>query len=388
MRGTPHVHSLVAVRNDGISPNDLTSRKESDRELVRDLVKNTVTSCLQGTVDPEGDDYLWRPEKPTDNATEDYANDVRRLTYSLTTNFRLDEDNEFVSPTTKWLYYQYQCMNQMHICMDTCWKYKYSTDGDHKQCRFHYPVPLDRSSPTTCSIYTLYDSRKRKQTKINAPRNNGWVNPLPLHPLPVFANQGNMDIQYISNTNGAVEYTCGYISKNKEPDEKMMVNIFTKKLAYAVEHSDNGDATRRQQLNAAGVAIASSQQVGTVQCTYTLLGLPYVLLSRSVFTISPAPTSQLTKNLITDIKQLEELNPKDSTISTSAKSHVGRRLAYHMLCQYQYATYGECNVSLHIIVSNYAISKPKRTRKDGSLAAEIKPQLLTLDENGKIIFYA
>ena len=392
MRGTPHVHALVAARKDGIVAGDLTSPNEVDRKAVCDLVSKTITCCLQHVTpemptsenDEEKLDYRWRPIKSSIETAEDYASDVRRLVFSSTTDFRLDENNEFVSPATKWLYYQYQCANQMHICMDTCWKYSYSSDGE-KKCRFHYPVPTSRANNSTCCIYTLYDSKKRKQTKINAPRNNGWVNPLPRHPLPVFANQGNMDVQYISNTNGAVEYTCGYISKNEEPDQKAMINVFTKKLAQAVLHNENNDPTRRQRLTAAGTAMASSQHVSTVQCAYTMLGLPFVLLSRTVQTISPLPTSQLTKSLITDMKQLEQLNPKDSTVSTSAKSHVGRRLAYHLLCQKQYTTYGVCNVSLYTVVSTYAISKPKRIKKDGSPAATTEPKHLTINEIGKCL---
>jgi len=388
MRGTPHVHSLVAVRKDGIVAGDLTSSHEEDRKAVGDLVSNVVTCCLQHCAvdDLERLDYLWRPMKPAAESAEDYEHDVRRLVFSSTTDFRLDANNEFIDPTTKWLYYQYQCANQMHICMDTCWKYSYSTDGE-TTCRFHYPVPTNRANDTCCRIYTLYDNRKRKQTKINAPRNNGWVNPLPLHPLPVFANQGNMDIQYISNTNGAVEYTCGYISKNEQPDQQAMINVFTKKIAQAVLHNDDGEnATRRQRLNAAGAAMASSQHVGAVQCAYTMLGLPFVLMSRPVHTISPVPTSQLTKSIVTNMKQLEQLNPKDSAVSTSSNSHAGRRLGYHLLCQNQYEKFGACHVSLHTVISTYAVSKPKRVRKNGTPAVTIEPKHLTLNETGKIMF--
>ena len=302
-------------------------------------------------------------------------------------DFRLDEQNEFVCPVTRQHYYEYQCTNQMHRCMETCWKYSYKTDDDdERKCRFHYPVPTERSSCDDCTIYTLYDNKKRKQTKINAPRNNGWVNPLPVHPLLVFANQGNMDIQYISNANGAVEYTCGYISKNEVPDQKMLINMFVKKLAGAILRSDVGDATRRQQLNAAGNAIAASQRVGTVQCAYTLLNLPFVIKSRSVQTISPLPTSALTKSIVTDMKQLQQMNPGDSTVSTSARSHAGRRLAYHLLCRNQYNKYGTCNVSQFTVLSTYAITKPKRRKKDGTAKPILDVPLLETNEFGKYAY--
>lgn len=346
-------------------------------------MQNVITCKLKHppNLPPSADefDYLYRPEhKPTYTGVEDYTNDIRRLMFRPTMDFRLDEHNEFVSPVTRQHYYEYQCTNQMHRCMETCWKYSYKTDDDdERECRFHYPISTERSNCDDCTIYTLYDDKKRKQTRINAPRNNGWVNPLPVHPLLVFANQGNMDIQYISNANGAVEYTCGYISKNEAPDQKVLINLFVKKLAGAILRSDTEDATRRQQLTAAGNAIAASQRVGT------LLNLPFVIKSRTVQTISPLPTSVLTKTIVTDMKQLQQMNPGDSTVSTSARSHAGRRLAYHLLCQTQYKKYGVCNVSLFTVLSTYALSKPKRRKKDGTAKAVQEPPLLETNEYGK-----
>lgn len=361
-----------------------------------ELVQNTVTCKLKHPVNlpksADEHDYLYRPEhEPAYTGVEDYTNDIRRLVFRPTMDFRLDENNEFVSPLTRQQYYEYQLTNQMHRCMETCWKYGYGTDDD-RTCRFHYPISTERSSPDHCTIYTLYDTKKRKQTKINAPRDNGWVNPLPVHPLLVFANQGNMDIQYISNANGAVEYTCGYISKNDEPDQKMLINMFVKKLANAILHSDCGDPTRRQQLLAAGNAIAASQRVGTVQCAYTLLNLPFVIKSRPVYTISPLPTATLTRSIVTDMKQLQDMNPGDSTVSTSARSHAGRRLAYHLLCRAQYKHYGTCNVSLFTVLSTYALSKPQRRTKNGTAKAMQQVALLETNEHGKSfccnIYYA
>lgn len=382
------MHALIAVQKDGIEPGDLTSTDPERRDAVKKLVSDTITSCLKYPHETEEDiveDYFWRPPSSNVVVVENYKDDIRRLVYSLDQDFRLDENNEFLSADTRKKYYQYQLTNQMHKCMETCWKYSYSTDGEQK-CRFHYPVPLERSNSSDCNIYTLYDNKRRKQTKINAPRNNGWVNPLPVHPLLVFANQGNMDIQYISNANGAVEYTCGYISKPDLPDQQKLINIFAKKLAIAIENSETADATLRQQLNAAGAAIAGSQQVGTVQCVYTMLQLPYVSLSRTVYTISSSPTAHLTKNIITDMKQLQDMNPGDSTVSTSPNSHSGRRLAYHLLCQDQHTQYGECIVSLFTMLSYYAVSKPKRRKKNGAPAALIQPKLLTTNEKGTICF--
>lgn len=299
-------------------------------------------------------------------------------------DFRLDENNEFVSPETRYQYYRYQITNQIHRCTGSCEKYEYKRTGE---CRFHYPIPEEHSCSTDSTTYQLYDKKKRMQTRINPPRNNGWLNPLPVHPLLVFANQGNMDIQYISNVHGAVEYTCGYISKNEEPDERTLINVFAKKLAQAILRSETGNATTRQQLRSAGAAFAASQQVGTVQCVYTLLKLPFVKLSRPVYTISPAPTAKLTKNIVTDIQQLQEMNPNDSTVSTSVKSHAGRRLAYYSLCQQQYNKFGICSISLYTMLSNYALSKPQRISRNGTPIATIEPKLLETNALGTYHIY-
>ena len=326
-------------------------------------------------------DYYWRPSHLIKGCTEeDYVMDIRRLLFVPTMDFRLNANNEFVSPITQHQYYQFQCANQMHKCMHTCWKHNYYGE---KSCRFHYPVAEDISSGTEAMIYTVSDKKKRLHTKVNPPRNNGWLNPLPTHPLMVFANQGNMDIQYISNVSEAVEYTCGYISKEDQPDEQLLINMFAKKLAQAIARSETGDATQREQLRAAGMAFASSQQVGAVQCVYTLLKLPFVQLSRTVQTISPVPTADLTKNIITDMEQLEQMDPTDSTVSTTVQCHVGRRLAYHVLSQQQYKDYGSCDVSYHTVLSTYALSKPIRTKRDGTPAATIVAKLLSTDKDGK-----
>jgi len=386
-RGTPHVHSLLAVEHDGITAEDVTSENPYIQWLVRELVRKTITCNLQysddTSVSADERDYFWRPEYlVTGRTEEDYGNDVRRLMFSPTMDFRLDSNNNFVCPITKQQYFQFQCANQMHKCMHTCWKHNYF---DEKSCRFHYPVNEDISSESEAMLYTVCDKKKRLHTKVNPPRNNGWLNPLPTHPLLVFANHGNMDIQYISNVNGAVEYTCGYISKNEEPDEQMLINLFAKKLAQAIARSETGDIRQREKLRAAGMAFVSSQQVGTVQCVYTLLKLPFVQLSRTVITVSPVPTAQLTKNIITDMEELQQMDPTDSAVSTSVQSHAGRRFAYHLLCQQQYAQFGSCEVSLHTILSTFAISKPQRIKRDGSPAATVEAKFLSTDKDGKYV---
>lgn len=373
------------MAHDGITAEDLTSEDEQRKLLVRNLVRKTITCNLQYPVDmpdsADERDYLYRPAHLMKGTTEeDYTSDVRRLLFVPTMDFRLNSNNEFMCPVTQHQYFQFQCANQMHKCMHTCWKHNYYGE---KSCRFHYPVPEDISSKDESKIYTVRDKKKRLHTKVNPPRNNGWLNPLPTHPLLVFANQGNMDIQYISNVSGAVEYTCGYISKEDKPDEQTLINMFAKKLAQAIERSETGDPTQRDQLRAAGMALASSQQVGAVQCVYTLLKLPFVQLSRTVQTISPTPTSDLTKHIITDMEQLQQMDPSDSAVSTTAQCHVGRRLAYCLLCQQQYQKYGSCNVSLHTIQSSYALSTPQRTKRNGMLAATVEAKFLQVDNDGK-----
>ena len=44
--GTPHVHSLVWIANDGITEESVNSEDEAEQENVKKLIKKTVSAIL------------------------------------------------------------------------------------------------------------------------------------------------------------------------------------------------------------------------------------------------------------------------------------------------------------------------------------------------------
>ena len=90
-------------------------------------------------------------------------------------------------------------------------------------------------------------------------RNNSNIHGTLQSPLLSIAHGGNHDIQYISNTVGAAEYVASYA---KEPDKKLLANIYAKKISYLLDnHSSVSD---RQRLYAVGSAILGSSPVGSI----------------------------------------------------------------------------------------------------------------------------
>ena len=46
MRGTPHVHSLVWIANDGITEESVNSENAAEQQKVKNLIKKTVSAML------------------------------------------------------------------------------------------------------------------------------------------------------------------------------------------------------------------------------------------------------------------------------------------------------------------------------------------------------
>jgi len=372
-RGSPHVHALIAVLIDGISRGDITSEDVDRIAALKKLVDELLTCCFDDPDDENVKDYGWHPEtsdSPKVNIPEIYAEDVRREMFSSAMDFRLDENHKMVSEVTRRKFYQFQLRNQVHFCTHTCWKHKHSGQRG-KVCRFHYPVPQESVSALTSTIAHSLDWRNRKQVKILPPRNNAWLNALPKHPLLVFAAQGNIDVQYVSNAIGALEYTTSYIGKPEEPDRKESLSLFVKKLSYVLARKE-GNISNRDQFRAAGQSIVASQRVGAVQCCYVLLKLPLVIKSRTVFTVNPLPQGQLNKVLVSDMGRLQSMDDEESAIVKGPNSQLGRRAAYAALCKHQYAEHGSCNISLFQMLSLYrlesfVLSKHSQVPKPGNI---------------------
>jgi hypothetical protein len=48
MRGTPHVHSLIWIANDGITEETVNSEDSHEQQKVKNLVEKAVSAILEG----------------------------------------------------------------------------------------------------------------------------------------------------------------------------------------------------------------------------------------------------------------------------------------------------------------------------------------------------
>jgi hypothetical protein len=289
MRGTPHVHSLVWIANDGITEESVNSENTAERQKVKDLIKKTVSAMLVDKVHLAGSgtdvNKCYREEKAYNwNPYRDYLEDRNhpcRLPFNTTWDYTRNEAGEFSDSNVQNQYRGLQIGTQFHDCCSTCYKYCY---GLEKLCRFGFPKPSDETLLEPC-IRKERDKKSRIKINVLPQRNNANLNGTVTDPLLVIAHGGNHDLQYIGNSVGAAEYVASYASKTEEPDKKLMGNLYAKKIAYL--ESLSAHVTDREKLNAVGNAILGSSQVGSVQACYALLGLKFVKSSRQVVNLNP-----------------------------------------------------------------------------------------------------
>jgi hypothetical protein len=292
MRGTPHVHSLVWVANDGITEESVNSEDMAEQQKVRILIKKTVSAILVDRVDlldvegnetntqenkREEKDYKWNPSR-------DYLTDKNhpcRLPFNSSWNYGRNVKGVFNDVNVQRQYRGLQIGNQFHDCCSTCYKYCH---GQEKTCRFGFPKPSDETLLEPC-IRKERDKKNRIRISVLPQRNNANLNGTVFDPLLVIAHGGNHDLQYIGNSVGAAEYVASYASKSEEPDKKLMSNLYAKKISYI--ESKCSHVTDREKLSAVGNAILGSSQVGSVQACYSLLGLKLVKSSRQVVNLNP-----------------------------------------------------------------------------------------------------
>jgi hypothetical protein len=155
----------------------------------------------------------------------------------------------------------------MHTCGFTCWKY--NVKGGKPVCRFGFPWQTTIEQ-TDVELRCDVDRKGRKRNRALPPRNNAHINTCFQVPLLQCAHGGNSDCQYIDNPNGAAEYSASYAGKAEAPEQVKLRNIFVKKLCRM--QIDNPILSDRQHLRAVAESVIASQQVGTVQACYTLLG--------------------------------------------------------------------------------------------------------------------
>jgi hypothetical protein len=233
------------------------------------------------------------------------------------------------------LYRNVQLGKFLHRCTKCCWKYnRFKND---KTCRFSFPKELGEiASPESVTITDCRVGKRGKiRTRVEPKRNNIHLNACVRSPLFHLAHAGNYDVQFISDTRGAAEYSASYSLKPEQPDSKLMHQILDRLLSKSVT-SECTQETLRNKLKCVGIAMLSSATITATQACYFLLGLPYVEASRNFISINTLPYSCLTMSLITNIDELRTMSP-DATIirEPGLNSQIGYRRAYAALAAQQ-----------------------------------------------------
>lgn len=240
------------------------------------ISKTNTPHSLEGNLEQKS--WSWLPEKQKPFNDED---DPRKIPFDC---------NIFQQQNEKQMNTQYrnlQLATQFHRCTFTC--FKYNKASNEKRCRFNYPVEKNSiPNPETTTIIHEKDRNGRRRTRVIPPRNNSYINPTFSDTLIPIASGGNVDIQYLSNTMGCVEYTTSYMTKQEQADSKVIENLFIRKLLNYQKFSTNdqketdqeGITTDRNVLKAAGLAFTLSEKIGTVQACNFLLQLPFITSSR------------------------------------------------------------------------------------------------------------
>jgi len=313
------MHAMICIKKDGIDADDIDSPGQR-QDLVKNIIANTITANLverghSDESDLKGDEYdkdiqmleeldfdfspskdyfhnahiICNGSQATEEVTLD-ENDPRRLPFDESLNYRRTIkttmtgeilEDVFEDPRVQTQYRRLQLANQMHECCFTCFKY---CQTNKKVCRFNFPWSRQTSDSSNAVIFKDRDKKSRIRIRAFPPRNNANLNVTAVDPLLVIAHGGNHDLQYVDNAFGAAEYASSYAGKYEEPDSKLLRNIFLKKLAHLAVL--NAPVTDRQRLNAIANAIIESTHIGAPQCCYFLLGLDYVISSRSTIVVN------------------------------------------------------------------------------------------------------
>ena len=296
MRGTPHVHCLVCIKHDGLSPDSAESQDPAKISALKELLRKTVSAKLISRHESDMNDlpdeacdhelrikeekqYNWTPHADYFKDT----NDPRRMNFNPSLNYSRTLSGNFIDPIVQACSRRLQIANQIHRCCFTCFKY---CPIDEKICRFCFPWPENiNSSATDVIILKDRDKKSRVRIRLIPERNNGNVNATFVSPLINCAHGGNSDVQFIMNSHGAAEYAAGYASKAEAPDQKKLQKIFVKSIVNLQERTPF--VTDCQRLNAAANAVIGSTQVGAVQAMYFILDQKFVISSRNIINLNP-----------------------------------------------------------------------------------------------------
>lgn len=302
MRGTPHVHSLVCIKHDGLTPKSVESEDNREINALKNLIKKTISAKLinrcqtdvnelpkdindQTQRRDEEKQYNWSPHKEYFND----SSDPRRQTFNPLLNYNRTASGLFQDMAVQIQARRLQIANQIHKCCFTC--FKYCKDSENV-CRFCFPWQQNvNSMEDDVTLLTDRDKKGRVRVRVIPERNNANINSTFVSPLINCAHGGNSDIQFIMNTHGAAEYAAGYASKAEAPDHRKLQNIFTKAISNIQERTSM--VTDCQRLAAAGNSVIGSTQVGAVQAMYMILGQDLVISSRNVINISPLQSKSI-----------------------------------------------------------------------------------------------
>ena len=296
MRGTPHVHSLVSIKHDGLTPESAESEDIGERSALKNLIKRTISAKLidrcETDINELPEDCNEHTQRRDEEKQNDWAphtqyfsdkNDPRRSTFNPVLNYNRTASGLFQDTAVQIQARRLQIANQIHRCCFTC--FKYCKDAQNI-CRFCFPWPENVNSSVNDVTFVMdRDKKERVRLRVIPERNNANINSTFTSPLINCAHGGNSDIQFIMNTHGAAEYAAGYASKAEAPDHRKLQNIFTKAITNLQERTSM--VTDCQRLTAAANSVMGSTQVGAVQAMYIILAQDLVISSREVINISP-----------------------------------------------------------------------------------------------------
>ena len=335
---------------------------------------------------PDEDNFYWKPCDCGTSAGVAHgsqlgyftdAEDPRRLPFDPTLDYTRDETGVFADPRVQNLYYYLQLANQMHSCCFTCWKYALRM----RICRFGYPRCLadlaallakansgfqSFDSPVEQAMAEGYmrmrtDGRGRKRFVVEPPFNNAHLNNHAFSPLLFIAQRANMDIKFLQDKPGIVEYVGDYASKSEQPDFKRVGDIYVRQIAGISRRGKS--ITDLNKLNAVGNALIDSQIVGAPQMCFLLLGLPFVVFSRPIEVVNPLHKDDIRRK-VKSSEARSIASPDQTALVDGANSHFGKRRAYGELVNF-YANKGwVCNVTFYALRTQYTTQAvPKKEPK-------------------------
>ena len=119
----------------------------------------------------------------------------------------------------------------------------------------------------------------------------------------------------------------------------------------------------RDYLKAVSNSLIEATAIGAVQACYVLLGLDFVISTRTVLKTNSLPRSKVNNALIIDKLHLSIVEDDECAVLNGIQSQLGRRDAYSKLIKQQYLTYSSCFITYYIILTYYSLSIRATTGK-------------------------